>query len=232
MRRLRNSRTRRKWILIKLLGVLALIIFLLILMDTKVRPIIYSIITYRVNYIASIAINKGITNVLAETGFTYDDLVKLGKDSEGRVTSLQIDSIVVNQMKAAVHNEALRQLKDLEHMKISIPIGTLFGGKFLAGRGPCIDFIVLPSGYADARIASSFESQGVNQTHHQVIIEITTSIVAVIPGYTTTVEVPYDYCIAQTVIVGNIPEAYTYIDGAQKDIIDNIADYKARVIES
>ena len=59
-----------------------------------------------------------------------------------------------------------------------------------------------------------------------------TQVTALLPGAVRTFAVPTDVCVAETVIVGKVPEAYTRIDRFSSDVseaeIDDIADYGAR----
>ena len=97
----------------------------------------------------------------------------------------------------------------------------------LYGRGSKLTFKIEPVGYVDTRLVSKFSSAGVNQTLHQIVLEVEGNVSAVIPGFNTSIKVKPTYIIAETIIVGNIPESYTYITGDERDSLSKIIDYKA-----
>ena len=95
-----------------------------------------------------------------------------------------------------------------------------------------MEFKVLPVGYVQTEIYNSFQSAGINQTLHQIMLKVTATVSAVIPAYTVTTDVTTNLCIAQTIIVGKVPTAYTDINGEQSDLIGQINDYAAEIQDS
>ena len=81
-------------------------------------------------------------------------------------------------------------------------------------------------------VHGDFAESGINQTLHRVLLRVTVEVTALLPGAVRTFAVPADVCVAETVIVGKVPEAYTRIDRFSSDVseteIDDIADYGAR----
>ena len=57
-------------------------------------------------------------------------------------------------------------------------------------------------------VSDSFVSAGINQTQHRVCIRFTVEMSAILPGYSTSVDVTDEVCVAQTLIVGQVPEFY------------------------
>ena len=80
----------------------------------------------------------------------------------------------------------------------------------MSGVGPRIPIKLLPVATADAKFATAFTSAGINQTRHQIIVEVTVDIGVVLPGLRTGTEVTSQVNIAETIIVGNVPNTYTY----------------------
>ena len=83
-------------------------------------------------------------------------------------------------------------------------------------------------GNVQSEISSEFESCGINQSIHRIVLRLDVTIGAFIPGYSIGCDVDYDYILSETVIVGNVPQAYTNViaDSAQT-AIDDINDYGA-----
>ena len=74
---------------------------------------------------------------------------------------------------------------------------------------------------------SVFSDAGINQTLHRIVLEVKTTVSAIIPGYTTSVEISGQFVIAETIIVGEVPDAYTHVISGNSDLIGNINDYNA-----
>ena len=47
-----------------------------------------------------------------------------------------------------------------------------------------------------------------NQTEHKLFIDFTVEMSAILPGYSTDVTVTDEVCIAQTMIIGPVPQVY------------------------
>ncbi|MBQ3103858.1 MAG: sporulation protein YunB, partial [Oscillospiraceae bacterium] len=101
----------------------------------------------------------------------------------------------------------LSQLADTE---LSIPVGTLTGSPLLAGRGPRLKVRMQTVGVAGSDIENEFTAAGINQTKHRIILTVEVRVSILLPGYTTYTTAGGSYEVAETVIVGQVPETYTY----------------------
>ena len=107
--------------------------------------------------------------------------------------------------------------------ELAIPIGTLTGSPLLAGRGPCLRVRMQSVGTATARFDNQFSSAGINQTRHRIILDVDVHVSILLPGLTTYTKVSNEIAVAETVIVGGVPETYTYFS-TTPDEIENYAD--------
>ena len=84
----------------------------------------------------------------------------------------------------------------------------------------------MPAGYVRSSLSHRFDAAGINQTRHQIMLRLDASIIAVLPGYTTSTEVSTDFLLAETVIVGTSPDSFTQVlTGDDQSIDQLIADY-------
>ncbi|WP_040197553.1 sporulation protein YunB [Candidatus Soleaferrea massiliensis] len=225
-RRVQPKKRARAKVLIKIGIVLLVLMVLLMLLDAKIRPIIISLESYQARVHATKVINSSITEELERQNIQYDDLVHITRDTDGNVTALETDSILINKLQASLSTAIMDGLTDIEDGELKIALGTLLDSSFLVGRGPMIDIKFIPIGYIDTQITHNFESAGINQTRDQVMLHIKTTAMALIPGYSANVEISTDFCLAETVIVGKIPEAYTRVERAD-DPERELNDYGA-----
>ena len=189
----------------------AVIIILTIVFDIWFRPVIERMFEYRCKLIADRAVSRAITEHLNTTDEDHSDIISFVYDSEGRIGALRTNPPKINTMKAAVMEKVNSELSTIKAEKVGITIGTLSGVSYLYGVGNEIMFTVKPVGVARSRLYSKFDSSGINQTMHSVILEIDTEVSPLIPGVTETFLVTTEFIIAQTVIVGDIPDSYSNI---------------------
>ena len=139
-------------------------------MERNLRPIVLSTAESRVRTIALDAVNSAIARNLS--GVQYDDLIRLSRDSEGRVTSLSADAVGMNRLSTQIALTAQQYIADIGDQSLRISIGSLTGNPLLAGRGPEMLVKVIPVGAVSSEFITEFQSAGINQTRHKVYIRI------------------------------------------------------------
>lgn len=130
----------------------------------------------------------------------------------GTVSSIQADTTAINRLKARLTNAVSARLTALQLEEVEVPVGTLLGWQIFAGRGPVIRFQIVPASFVESDITSTLEAAGINQTQHKILMQFKVEMSAIIPGYTTSVTVNTQVSIADTLIVGNVPQFYAVGD--------------------
>ena len=205
------------------------ILSFVLMVDMRLRPLIQNVASYQAKTYATKAINNAIALAMVGNGQPYESLVDIATDENGRVTAVQTDTARLNLIKADLTDAATLRISQLKQQTISLPIGTLIGHPMLSGRGPDIEFKVLPAGYVESQLIHRFDSAGINQTRHQIVLDLTANIVAILPGYSTSTAVNTTVVLAETVIVGVSPEAFTeVVTGSEEDLAGLIEDYGQR----
>jgi len=134
------------------------------------------------------------------------------KDSEGRITALITDMANANSLQAEITNEIILRLADEGETIISIPMGNFFNSTLLSGKGPEIDVNIVSVTNIDTSFENQFSAAGINQTQHQIMLNISIELTILVPGYSSGVTVPVQMCVAETVIVGEVPGSYADIN--------------------
>ena len=209
--RQKKQKRRRRWPL-RLVIFLGLFLLALIELDHEVRPVVITMAQYQARVSSILAINEAVLGELEKTGIGYEDLVTVCTDEHGMVTSVQTDAAAINRVKSQLTNAVSARLAVMELEEVEIPIGTLLGWQIFAGRGPVIRFQVVPASFVESNITSTLESAGINQTQHKILMEFTVEMSAIIPGYTTSVKVNTQVSIADTLIIGAVPDFYAVTD--------------------
>ena len=224
----RKRHPRRIPIRFKLLAVLLLLLLGFYQAQKTLAPIVTELAQNRARMISTEAVNQAVTEELANLDITYEDLVKLERDSKNNVVSLESNVVEINKLKADITLAAQERVCSYQSEAAKIPLGTLLGSDFTAGWGPEFTIKLQLASNATSQVTNSFHSAGINQTCHQVMMTITTQVYVILAGHRSTVEVSSDYCLAETVIVGLSPNAYTVVQEAKpSEDAEIINDYGA-----
>lgn len=160
----------------------------------------------------------------------YSDFVRLTYGDDGCVASLETNTPQIARLTGDVVTEAVGRLTR-ERMTVRIPLGNLSGGALFTGKGPDIKVKLAVSQKITCDVRNEFYESGINQTLHRVVACVEAEVYALIPAATQKFTVKVDYCIAETVIIGKVPDAYTKINRFADDIaeseIDDIYDFGA-----
>jgi len=216
----RPTRSRAARLIALLVGVSTL----LALIYTQLRPAVESAAAYQVRLFAARVLNAAILEQLGEEHIAYGDLIRLSRNSSGEIVAIESDMVRINRLKADVNQYVISALEDMGTVTLMIPLGTLLGNEITSGRGPLVEIRVYPVGYVQTDLYSNFTEAGINQTLHQIMLGTRVQMRAIIPGYSIQADIFASYGIAETVIVGNIPEAYTQINLGSAPVIAQIGN--------
>lgn len=200
---------KARFLTILLLAV-ALLAAMFIYININLRPVLFGLSSARVQYIAAKAMNDAILDILSENGDLYQSLVNV-YETGGKVYLLQANSSRLNTLAADCANSAQERIAALGEQGISIPLGTLSGIPLLTGTGPRIQLQFTPAGAVRSSFESEFRSAGINQTLHRVNLRLTATVRVILPGESHTLTVEAEAPIAENIIVGDVPNAYTNV---------------------
>lgn len=184
-------------------------IFLLLMFDFKWRPMLLSSAkTQSRNYITRL-VNTCIGEVLDSDKYDFAAMTSVINDEEMNVKSITADTVMLNRFKTEFLDDYAKN--STYEIQFSIKLGTLTGITYLNGLGPFIKFYSETSHVPQVDFISSFESCGINQTIHRIILKVSSDITIVFPGGCDYETVESEYILSETVIVGNVPNDYTYV---------------------
>lgn len=195
--------------------------------DAQLRPAVTAAAESQAVLYATQAIQDTVYDQVSRLELEYGDLVRLTYSDQGSVTSLQTDMLAMSKFQSSVTRSIIGRILDFESHRLSLPVGTLTGSPILSGRGPEVEIKLVPSSFVETRIRNEFDSEGINQTRHQVVLNVKLDIQAVLPGYAISSRVDTDICLAETVIVGLVPSAFTLVSDGTDPLVGLIQDYGA-----
>lgn len=225
MRRyMRRGMTRRERRRLLLLAVCIAAIVLLAVGMRQLKPLLTSLATARVSNTVTRVVNGSVEETLYNTGVDYDRLISLEKDNDGHITAVKSNMAEFNRLQSAVLTDVLQKLSEVSTREVSIPLGSLTGSPLLAGRGPLLRVRMQSVGSSSAHFENAFSASGINQTRHEITLVVDVYVSILLPGYVTATRVTNRYSVAETVIVGSVPDTYTYFD-TQQDMSSTAEDF-------
>lgn len=224
MGRLRYLRlTGRQRVLIWLTVIFTLLLALTVAVVLHMKPVVVDLATARTSNAVNRIVVAAVNDAVDSGRIDYEQLVDFDKDAEGHVTALRSNMAAFNRLQASIADDILQRMAEVSSTDLAIPIGTLTGSPLLAGRGPCLRVRMQSVGTATARFDNQFSAAGINQTRHRIILNVDVHVSILLPGLTTYTKVSNEISVAETVIVGSVPETYTYFS-TTPDEIENYAD--------
>lgn len=176
--------------------------------DANVRPMATEMAKAEVNRAVTHIVNGAVNATLAEQAIAYQDMVTLQTDHSGRITALTSNSTEMNRLRSEIMDDIVSQVSLLDSGELGVPMGNLTPFTTLSGKGPALPVRVLSVGTADAAFRNVFTDAGINQTYHQIVLDVTVDLTLLIPGGTVETSVSTQVNVAETVIVGQVPDAY------------------------
>ena len=159
------------------------------------------------NAIAGV-IEHAIWEQLGEEEITYSDLVTIQRDSAGTITALTTNTAAMNQLRAELIGVVLEALDGVDVSQIQIPLGSLVDLDLLWGLGPTMKVHAMTVGTVEGEFQSQFSSAGVNQTLHKIDMELAVPLTLMLPGGAVEAVCETQIPIAETVIVGQVPQIF------------------------
>ncbi len=221
----RRRMDRRGLVRVLALGLCVLLLSGLFIAASQMRPVLESLATTRVSNTINRIVFEAVNDAIQNGDISYDALISLEKDQEGRITAVHSNMAAFNRLQAQILDIILARIDQVSARELSIPVGTLTGSTLLAGRGPRISVRMESVGSSSARFANRFESAGINQTKHQIVLQVDVSAAILLPGFTAATEVSNSITVAETIIVGTVPDTYTYFSMAPDSYADDAKSY-------
>ncbi|MDR2664656.1 MAG: sporulation protein YunB [Oscillospiraceae bacterium] len=207
-RRAAAARVGARAVLLRLLFVAMALYIALSVSVANARPTVAKqAVSEACDYVAR-EINEAIEEEIASGGLDYGKLVALEKDVSGRVTALVTNMAQVNLVCARITNGIIRRGMNTVDTGASIALGSIIGGVLLSGRGPEFPIKIQSITNVRTQFTNEFSDAGINQTRHTLSLIISAHIDVLVPGNETGADLTTKVAVAETIIVGSVPNVY------------------------
>lgn len=154
-----------------------------------------------------LSVNSIVKDIMLDSGFDASGLVELKRGADGSVSAVTTNVAAVNMLAAQVLERAVAQTAE-ERITVGIPLGNLLGSTLLSGKGPKIPVQLMMLSSSVAGFRSELTSAGINQTRHQILLELNVAVSLLMPWRTVGTQVDTEILVSETIIVGKVPESY------------------------
>lgn len=192
-----------------LAGLLLLALFLWL--ERNLTQVMLTLADARAQVMAVQALNEAAEEIIQQ-GVSYESLVDVSLGSDGSVRLLQANAAGMNRLASQASLLAQEKLDALENQSVSVPLGSALGVALLSGMGPDIRVSILPVGAVVTQFATEFTSAGINQTRHRVFLTMRAQVRLVLPAGASVVEAVTQVAVAESIIVGDVPDSYVNVD--------------------
>ena len=194
-----------------ILGILLVMASVFLYLQLILSPLIVELAIASVDNRASYIINEAIETQMLSDDIDYENIVFLEKDINGNITALKTNINEVNRLKTQILSVIDDMLLDLDVNEIGIPLGSLFLPELFSGMGPKLPVKVMSVSASDAEFHNEFSEAGINQTSHRMMMDVNITMTVLTPMGTESITVTSAVVVAETVIVGLVPESYVNV---------------------
>lgn len=204
------SKRQRKKILLIIFS--AILLFITLVFMFRLRPLVSKMAVAAASDSITKAVNTAVNEKISDGSIDYSDMVMFEKDSSGKITALTTNMPKITVLQTQIVSRVIELINEDRINELSVPIGNLIGGNLFSGRGFGIPVKIVSIGKTSANFSNEFTSTGINQTRHQIILDVSVDINILIPTKVVRTTVLCQVSVAETIIVGDVPDSYTFFE--------------------
>ncbi len=197
---------RRGSVFFKAVCAVIILLIVVLLLDAKLRPAIYDLAALEAYGLSSKTVNTAVEKILSENAPVYSEIVSINYSDSNTITGITTDIVKMNLFKSRVTKAVDAAFNEADKTEVTVSLGTASGITLFSGWGPYIDVDIGFSSSTQSDFENVFAAAGINQTQHSVMLNIETTVMLNMAGKRVLQTVETSFCVAQTVIVGSVPD--------------------------
>ena len=214
-----RGKLRRRVVLTCVILCLAAVTAGVLLVESNLTKVILSLAQAQARSMAVRVLNQSAAELLSTGGVSYDALMNVSTDATGQVRLIQANTPEMNRLASAASLLAQEKLLGMGDQVVKVPLGSALGLTIFGGAGPKLSVRILPVGSVHAEFHTDFQTAGINQTRHRITLVLTATVQLVVPTGAKKVEVSTQVAMAESIIVGEVPDTFTDV-GNDMDMLD------------
>lgn len=202
-----RKRKKRKAVLF-LSVFLSFVVLSFVYVYCVVNPVVIEATSHTIYSLSTSAVSNAVFDVLSKNNISYEDLVSIEYNDSGEITLISLQTVELNLLTREFYKVSQDYLDAMGSDGVDVSLGTFSGIPFLSGLGPKINLKLVSIGAMTASFESKFVSAGINQTNHSLYVKLHASVSLILPAYTKKVDSVTEMLVAESVIVGKVPQVY------------------------
>jgi sporulation protein YunB len=178
-----------------------------IFVEKNLKGPLMNVAKMRIKQIATKAINKAITEKIAQ-GTNFEKLIDWKTDKSGKPTGFMLNYSEHMKIASETVNIVQDVMDKLQKVPEHIPIGQAMGSAILASYGPDVPIRFVPVGAAQIDLNTRQKDAGINMLLVEVYIKIMVEVAIIIPFDTEPEVVETEIPISYLLVVGDVPMYY------------------------
>lgn len=220
-----QRRLRRRKKLFICATILLTIVGLLGMAFARCRPIMTAFAESQAVWQATKIANHTAEQVLKEYTGLCENAIAVTYNGEQKVSSVRANTAVVNTVRTALTDRVMTAMEEFSALSVALPLGTLTGWDWFSGFGPLLTFPISFTATVLSAVSSSFAVEGINQSIYRVEVHLEISLYVVSPAGRSAVGAKVSYPMAETVLLGEVPDNLTEVYGDDQSLLGQIFDY-------
>lgn len=207
---LKQTRKKRR----KAVFVLSLLLILALIIDICfcLHKLFCSIALAEAEDRITVMVSSTVKDIMNSGEYDYDYFVSLEKDNSGNITAISANMSGINDLASELISR-LADISDTTSFDIGVPVGSLLGISFLMNKGPVIPARVTMMTTSSISYGNELVSSGINQSKHLITLRVHVNVNVIVPWAVVSSGVDTDVLVAETVIVGRVPDTYVNLEG-------------------
>lgn len=205
-----NKADKKKNLKLALLAFVFIILIVIVSYGYSAYPIFVASCKTRANSVATNIVNDEVNKVMSL--YNYEDLVNVEKDDKGKISMISAKIVPINNIVADIVTNIQKNIDSKATEKVYVNLGKVSGFTILSQIGPTFTIELERAGSIEAKIDSEFQDVGINQTLHKISLTLFCNINVLTPIEVIDDTVETKILLTETVIVGEVPNAYYNLD--------------------
>ena len=152
-------------------------------------------------------VNAVIAQMMAEGDYDGESFVHLEKNDAGEICAVSSDMARINALSSEILDRVVGATEN-RTLDVRVPLGNLTGVSLLMGRGPGVPVEIIMLTSSHVAFQNKVVTAGINQTKHQINLDVIVDIDILIPWGTESAQVVTEVMIADTLVIGKVPDTY------------------------
>lgn len=198
---------KRNILLMMLVCMLLFAVPSFVFIERNLRPPLMNIAKVRVKQVATQAINKAITEQVANHSDS-EQLIDWKMNGEGKISGFMLNYAEHMSITSETINTVQTTLADIQNIPEHIPIGHALNSAIISSFGPRVPVKFEPVGAVKVELSTRERNAAINMVLVEVYIKVMAEVSIIIPFDTEPELVETEIPISYLLVVGDVPMYY------------------------